>query len=103
MGAAVVCCGAASRYLGLLSATMSRWEDAQGHFEHALEMNSRMGATPWLAHTQQQYAEMLLDHGQPEDRAKALSLLDKSMAIATELGMGSLTERVLSRRKILKA
>ena len=103
MGAAVVCCGAASRYLGLLSATMARWEDAQGHFEHALEMNSRMGAKPWLAHTQQQYAEMLLDRGQPEDRANALSLLSQSLAAATELGMGALTERILSRRKILES
>ena len=103
VGAAVVCCGAAARYLGLLSAAMARWEDAQGHFEYALEMNSRMGAKPWLAHTQQQYATMLLDRGQTEDRANALSLLDQALAIATELGMGALTERILSRRKILQA
>ena len=32
-----------------------------------------------------------------------MSLLDESLAISTELGMRPLMERVLSRRKILKA
>jgi len=36
------------------------------------------------------------------DRTKATSLLDDSLAIASELGMGPLMERVLSRREILK-
>ena len=34
---------------------------------------------------------------------KAMSLLDESMAISSELGMRPLMERVLSRREILKA
>ena len=35
--------------------------------------------------------------------AKALALLDESLAISSELGMWPLMERVLSRREILKA
>jgi len=35
--------------------------------------------------------------------AKALALLDESLAISSELGMRPLMERVLSRREILKA
>jgi hypothetical protein len=38
------CLGSASRYLGLLALTTSRWDDAAGHFELALHMNARMGA-----------------------------------------------------------
>ena len=37
------------------------------------------------------------------DREKAMSLLDESLAISSELGMRPLMERVLSRREILKA
>ncbi len=41
--------------------------------------------------------------GRAGDREKAMSLLDESLAISNELGMRPLTERVLSRREILKA
>lgn len=91
---AIVCYGAASRYLGLLASTMSHWEVAEEHFREALEMNTRIGAKPWLAHTQHEYAAMLLARGQPEDRAQALSLLYQALTIARELGMLSLAERV---------
>ncbi len=46
-----VAVGSVARYLGILATTTSRWEDAARHFEDALEMNARMGARPWLAHT----------------------------------------------------
>ena len=41
--------------------------------------------------------------GESEDRAKAIPLLDESLAISTELGMRPLRERVLSRLDILRA
>ena len=37
------------------------------------------------------------------DREKAMSLLDESLAISSELDMRPLMERVLSRREILRA
>ena len=37
------------------------------------------------------------------DRSKAITMLDESLAISSELGMRPLMERVLSRREILKA
>jgi DNA-binding CsgD family transcriptional regulator/tetratricopeptide (TPR) repeat protein len=88
-----VCYGAASRYLGLLAATMERWEDAAQHFEDALAMNARMGAHPWLAHTQHQYAVMLLARNRPGDRDKAVSLLHGALTTARELGMCALERR----------
>jgi DNA-binding CsgD family transcriptional regulator len=93
-GPIAACCGAASRYLGMLAATLSRWEDAQRHFEQALAMNARMGAKPWLAHTQYQYARMLLARARPDDRERAVALLGQALNISRQLGMRALQERV---------
>lgn len=46
-----VCAGSTARYLGLLATAMSRWQDAQRHFDAAIEMDRRTGGRPWLAHT----------------------------------------------------
>lgn len=94
VGATDVCYGAAARYLGLLAATMERWEAATQHFEDALAMNTRMGARPWLAHTQHQYARMLLARNQPGDHDQAMTLLDAALATARELGMRALAARL---------
>jgi class 3 adenylate cyclase/DNA-binding CsgD family transcriptional regulator/tetratricopeptide (TPR) repeat protein len=93
VGAAEICYGAAAHYLGLLATTMERWEDAVQHFEDALAMNARMGARPWLAHTQHQYAVMLLARNQPGDRDKAVSLLHEALITARGLGMHALERR----------
>jgi DNA-binding CsgD family transcriptional regulator len=98
IGPTAACYGAAAYYLGLLAATMGRWEEAQGHFAYALAMNARMGAKPALAHTQYAYAKMLLAREQPDDRAPAMALLDEALAISLELGMHTLEERVVALR-----
>jgi tetratricopeptide (TPR) repeat protein len=90
-----VCHGALSRYLGDLAATLERWDEAERHFEDALAMNARMGALPWLAHTQHRYGVMLLARNQPGDRDKAIVLLESGLATARELGMRALEERVV--------
>jgi DNA-binding SARP family transcriptional activator/tetratricopeptide (TPR) repeat protein/predicted ATPase len=94
-GFGIACYGAASRFLGLLAMTLSRWDDAERHFVDALEMNSRMGARPWLAHTQHQYAAMLLARGCPDDRSQARALLDAARRTASELGMEALHEKAI--------
>jgi DNA-binding CsgD family transcriptional regulator len=98
VGPTAVCYGAAAYYLGLLAATMCRWDEAQGHFTAALAMNARMGAKPALAHTQYAYAKMLLAREQPDDGVPAMSLLDEALAISLELGMHTLEERVVALR-----
>ena len=50
--------GAVARYLGLLAAAIERWDDAERHFEQALELNERIGARSWLAHTRDDLARM---------------------------------------------
>jgi len=94
--ACVVCTGAASRHLGALATTLERWDDAQRHFDHALAMNAALGARPFLAHTQYQYARMLLARDWPGDSDKAATLLKDALATARELGMRALEERITS-------
>ena len=93
-GSSHVCYGAASRYLGILATTMERRGEAAQHFEDALTMNTRMGARPWLAHTQHQYAIMLLARAQPGDRDRAMTMLDAALTTARELGMRALAARI---------
>jgi hypothetical protein len=75
---------------------MGRWQEAEAHFDQALAMNARMGAKPWSAHTQFQYARMLLARPVPTDveRARANILLDDARTIAGQLGMRSLEARI---------
>jgi DNA-binding CsgD family transcriptional regulator len=95
----VACFGAASRHLGLLAATMKRWPDAERHFDAALAMNQRQRARPWLAHTQHQYAAMLLARNANGDRERAIALLDDALAAAGEIGMAALAERAAALRE----
>jgi DNA-binding SARP family transcriptional activator len=81
--------GSASRPLGVLAATMSRWEEAERHFERALEMNERMGARPWIAHTQREWAGMLTRRAAPADAGRARRLLASAGDTYAELGMDS--------------
>jgi DNA-binding NarL/FixJ family response regulator len=102
VGPTAACYGAAARYLGMLAATMSCWQEAQGHFEAALVMNTRMGARPWLAHTQQEYARMLLNRGDLADMEKAVLLLDEALVTSRALGMCALEERLVLRQASLQ-
>ena len=47
------------------------------HFEDALEMNARIESPPWVAHTQHDYARMLLARGAPGDRERALKMIER--------------------------
>lgn len=94
IGNAMACYGAVDRYLGALATTLECWHEAEQHFQAALAMNTRMGARPWLAHTQYQYARMLLARHQSDDPAQAAPLLEAALATAQELGMRALAERI---------
>lgn len=102
-GSNLVCVGAVSRHLGILAATMERWEDAERHFTDAAAMNARQGGLPWVAHTQHQHALMLLARGRSEDRARSAELLDQALAGATSLGMNALIERITAAKGRISA
>jgi DNA-binding NarL/FixJ family response regulator len=89
----------------MLCATMRNWPDAERHFAVALAMNSRTGARTPLAHTQYDFAAMLLARKAPGDRERADALLRACLETARELGMrrletkaaGLLTEQPSAR------
>ena len=89
--------------LALLSQTMQNIDQAVTHYEDALALCRKAGHRPELAWTYCDYADTLLERNEPGDREQAMSLLDESLAISSELGTRPLMERVLSRREILKA
>ena len=91
------------RILGLLAPTMGEPDQAVTHFDDALVFCRKAGFRPELAWSCCDYADTLLHRNEPGDREKAMSLLDESLAMSSELGMRPLMERVLSRREILKA
>ena len=76
-----------SRPLGILATLQGRFEDAARHFEEALRMNERMGARPWIAHTQEDHARMLLRRNGERDRERAEKLLSRAHATYDDLGM----------------
>jgi tetratricopeptide (TPR) repeat protein len=90
--------GAASRYLGLLAATMARWDDAERLFRDAIDQNQRMGARPFVAFTMYDYASMLQRRAAPGDLERANDLLDRALPIAHDVGMPVLEERITTAR-----
>jgi uncharacterized protein HemY len=79
--------GSVSRTLGVLATALSRWEDGTRHFQAAIDHNQNMGALPWLAHTQHDYARMLLAHDLPDERERARQLLLTATEQYERLGM----------------
>ena len=94
---------AVDRVLGLLARAMGNLDQATVHFEDALAFCRKAGYRPEFAWTCCDYADTLLERNGEGDRAKAMALMDESLAISSELGMRPLMERVLSRREILGA
>jgi hypothetical protein len=72
--------GSLQRDLGVLAATLARWDVAAGHFDAALRANEQMGLKPWLARTQENYARMLRARDEPGDVQRA-KLLESATAI----------------------
>ena len=87
----------------LIAAATSNYESAENYFNNALKFCRDADYRPELARSCSDYSQMLLSRGAPSDREKATDLQDEAIAIATELGMKPLLERVLSQREILKA
>ena len=98
------------RILGLLAHTMGKPDEAVAHFEDALAFCRRAGYRPELAWSLCDYADTLLNAQivgagfkpalvSSAHREKAMSLLDESLAVSTELGMRPLMERAAALRE----
>jgi tetratricopeptide (TPR) repeat protein len=82
--------GSVERSLGLLAGTAGRHEEAADHFEAALAANQRIESPLWVAHTEHEYARLLLARGRAADHPRALDLLGRAVAAAREMGMTAL-------------
>jgi len=87
IGHLVGCYGAADRYLGMAAGVLGDWSRAETHFESALELNTRLGARTWLAHTYLEYARMLLARRAGRDRSRATALLGEAVSLAKTIGL----------------
>ena len=93
----------ADRLLGLLARTTGEPDQAVVHFEDALVFCRKGGYRPELAWSCHDYADLLIQRGAEGDRAKTKSLLDESLLISTDLGMGPLMERVVALQERAEA
>ena len=88
--------GAVARFLGMLAAELSRWDEAEIHFTTALEINERLRLRPFAAHTCHEWAKMLLKRGDPADLTRARDLNDQALDAAREIGMTRLQRMAAS-------
>lgn len=70
----VQCLGAAHHFLAGLAALAGRPDDAERHYQAAMEQHRRAGAAPMLARSCREYAEMLRQRGGPGDVSRAEEL-----------------------------
>jgi ATP/maltotriose-dependent transcriptional regulator MalT len=101
MASGTGCWGSSDRFLGLLATIERRWMDAERHFADALTMNERVGALASLAHTQCDFAGMLLTRGFPGDMENAARQLRGAGERAATLGLTALARRVAATRERL--
>jgi tetratricopeptide (TPR) repeat protein len=89
----LVCEGSTSRPLGMLATTLARYDDAELYFQQALTMNAQIRSPLLIAHTQHDYAHMLLLRNHAGDNHKALQLLTEVLATAEQLGLKMLADK----------
>jgi tetratricopeptide (TPR) repeat protein len=88
-------CGSAAHWLGVMAASLGRFDEAAAHFERALAMETAMGSPPWIASTQCEYAALLAT-GDATARQRAAALIASAAATAAALGMARLEQRIAS-------
>lgn len=88
-------CGPVAIRLGMLAATMKRWEEAERHFAAGLALGRRMRAPTFIALNLSEHARMLLARAGTGDRERARKLLGEAEAICRERGINAVLERVL--------
>jgi class 3 adenylate cyclase/RecA/RadA recombinase len=89
--------GAVQHYLGMLAATLGRFDAADEHFAAAELTHQRIRSPNCLAHTRLEWARALLAR-EPREQTRADELLGQALAAAQELGMAGVERRALELR-----
>jgi DNA-binding SARP family transcriptional activator len=85
--------GSVARGLGVLATALGRFDDGERHFDVAIQTERAMGARPWLAHAQHDFAAMLLARDAAGDAERARELLAEALTTYRDLGMESWAAR----------
>jgi class 3 adenylate cyclase/tetratricopeptide (TPR) repeat protein len=88
--------GSCSYYLGELAMTLERWDEAERHFEDSLHENAALDSRMRLAHTQCEFARMLLRRDGHGDHARASQLLTDALTTGQETGGKFIVEEALA-------
>jgi class 3 adenylate cyclase/tetratricopeptide (TPR) repeat protein len=89
--------------LGTLARTLERYEQAEGHFAAAAEIEERLGAPLLLARTHIDWARALIARGRPEDLDRAQPMLGQAEETAERLGGELVIREVAECRAALAA
>ena len=76
--------GAVAGYMARIAVHLDKRVRARELFDESIELNSRMGATPWLARVQTDYARFLLKSSIHRDLALAEDLIASALNIANK-------------------
>jgi tetratricopeptide (TPR) repeat protein len=87
VGYGVMSWGSRARELGNLAGLMGRFEEAKEHFELAIAQNRKTGASPWVARSQYDYAQMLARQRDPTYKNQIRELIGDAQQTAEQLGM----------------
>ena len=85
--------GLVDHYLGMLSTTLDRFDEADASFTVAASAHERYGAKGWLTRTHVEWARMLLARRHPGDVERARRFLDDARHQAESLGMAGVVRR----------
>ncbi len=100
-GIGLICYGSLAFPCGQFAACLRRWDEAERYFKQAIEVNTQIGARPYLVRSLRAYAKMLLDRrSSNDDQIRAGELIDESKALAAQLGMARELIRLERLRQI---
>jgi len=91
------------RLLGLLAHAAEMPGEVAAHFEEALDFSGKAGYRLEVAWTCHDYAESLLDQDEHSDVEEAVSLIERGLEIASELGLVALEERLIGLREMAES
>jgi hypothetical protein len=80
--------------LGMVAAMLGRWEEAERHFQLAMQQCTRLGAPAITARVLYERSRMLVGRGEEADLASAAELLARAEGICRELDLPGVGDRV---------
>ncbi|MBI3796853.1 MAG: hypothetical protein HY268_07785, partial [Deltaproteobacteria bacterium] len=91
------------RVLGVAASLNRWWDKAEGHFQAAINIATRVGARPELGRSYLDYARMLAERNEGRDRSRAVESVEQAGLIFNELGMAPFAERAARLAEALQA